>query len=108
MHGLPSLPGSAARVESPLTPLFRAHLAIELARCARGEIEDGRAGNGKRGGFPTGTPAPAPRAGLHSGARCLWGWRNWFVQLGGIWPGGLHAADYTSSGVIGQDGTPSC
>ena len=64
MHGLPSLPGSAARVESPLTPLFRAPLAIELARGARGKIEDGRAGNGKRGRFPIGTPAPAPRAGL--------------------------------------------
>ena len=49
MHGLPSLPGSAARVESPLTPLFRAPLAIELARGARGKIEDGRAGKADGG-----------------------------------------------------------
>ena len=87
MHGLPSLPGSAARVESPLTPLFRAPLAIELARGARGKIEDGRAGNGKRGGFPTGTPAPAPRAGLHS-------------ELGACGAGGISSCSYAESGLV--------
>ena len=73
MHGLPSLPGSAARVESPLTPLFRAPLAIELARGARGKIEDGRAGNGKRGGlgWQNGAanrklPPPRPRVTFNS------------------------------------------